>query len=96
MAVTTRTTYIIRCDIPGCASQVKSNYNLDTAKATALRRGWQISYHPEWDGGVDYCATHRDGEERQHGNDSADGVRDAVRHADVLIGGARPESPGRG
>jgi hypothetical protein len=78
MTVTTRTTHIIGCDDSGCTNSVKSNYNLDTAKATALRRGWQVSYHPERDGGLDHCPLHRQGEEVQHGDDSADGVRDAL------------------
>lgn len=72
MSVATRTTHIITCDRAGCTRSVKSNYNLDTAKASALRQNWQISYHPDWDGGVDYCAEHK--ETSHHGDYTTDSV----------------------
>lgn len=79
MSVAMRRTHIISCDGPGCQRTVRSSYNLDTAQAQAMHRGWQVSYHPDWDGGLDFCAEHKTPEEGHHyGDDPTNGVRAAL------------------
>lgn len=78
MSVTTRTAHIISCDRTKCQRAVRSAYNLATAQAAAVRQGWQVSYHPDWDGGIDLCPEHKTTEGSQHGDDESDGVRAAL------------------
>lgn len=72
-----RQLHTIECDRDECDARVSSAYNLTSARATGRRLGWQISYHPDWDGGFDFCPRHKD-LEALHGNHSADGVRTAL------------------